>query len=137
MLVEATVGFTVGPSTTGRTPAETTSKAGNMAGGDFFLEGPHCHHHDYCNMLYCDAVDTETVYDAVLFFCKEIRRCTYCGPTSPAWPRLVRHWVEWAVGWCGTAVSAKLRQLGVPSNVIEVAELIEAHPVPAAGGTLC
>ena len=98
--------------------------------GEFFLEGPHCHHHDHCPMSHCDCVDTDNPeVDAVLFFCGEVRRCTTCGPTSKAWRVLVPKQITWMIDWCGTAELPKLRELGVPANVIEIAELIEKHPV--------
>lgn len=97
---------------------------------EFFLEGPHCHHHDHCPMDYCDCVETDNpeVY-AVPFTCKEVRRCTVCGPTSRAWAVLVPQWITWVTGWCGTAELPKMRELGVPAHVIGMAELVEAHPV--------
>jgi hypothetical protein len=102
-----------------------------MSDKNFVLEGPHCMHDD-CGWSYCELVDFEgdDYSVAVRRFCKEVRRCTTCGPSSGAWTKLVAEWTAWVIGWCGTDDPALLREKQVPANVIEVAGLIAAHPMP-------
>lgn len=92
------------------------------------LEGPHCTH-DECSWTHCDHVLSDNDADAILYFCRHVRDCGLCGPASDAWPRLVKEWTEWVIGWCGADELTKLRELGVQPNVVEIAELIVAHPV--------
>jgi hypothetical protein len=89
--------------------------------------GPHCGH-DECGWSTCNHEATEEA--AVVYGCREQADCDLCGPTSAAWPRLVREWLEWCAERYGVTSSVELEALGVPPNVPAVARLIEQHPVP-------
>lgn len=87
--------------------------------------GPHCSH-DECSWIGCDAATPPE--PEIVYTCKSVAECPYCGPASPDWPRLSAEWVAWCVGWRGTAGSAELGAMGgIPPNVLAMAELVEAH----------
>lgn len=90
------------------------------------LFGRYCQH-DACSWISCDFAAPPA--SAIEYGCRKQAECPYCGLTSPDWPRIAHERVAWCVEWYGTADSGALRARGsIPPNVVETAELVEAHP---------
>ncbi|MFI6819707.1 hypothetical protein ACIBJE_01995 [Micromonospora sp. NPDC050187] len=61
------------------------------------------------------------------YSCRDQAACPYCGPESEDWPRISAADRAWTIKYAGTCDPAELRKIGVPTNVIERAELLKRH----------